>query len=158
MRGYINWVGGSLLFALIVIQYSTCNNYRHTAQEQSSLIEASKDTIKYYVDKDGRNSAQIALLEGSKQNLLQILNQKDLQLTALLKKGARSGVVVNTVTKFDTIMTIKRDTIDGVQLYENTIANNWYSLNVRVKDDSLRASVEMRDSLVFHFKWLSRVS
>lgn len=152
MKGYIQWVGGALLFALIVIFYSTCNNYKHSYEEQSSLITAFQDSVKYYKDKDGKNSAEIALLEGSKENLLKIIGKSDAQLTKLLKKGASSGTVFNQTTKFDTIVTVQRDTVNGVIEYNNSIKNNWIELQVKVKDDSLHTSLETRDSLSVSFQ------
>ena len=152
MKGYIQWVGGALLFALIVIFYSTCNKYKHNYQEQSSLITAFQDSIKYYKDKDGKNSAEIALLKGSKENLLKIIGKSDAQLTKLLKKGASSGTVFNQTTKFDTIVTVKRDTVNGVIEYSNSIKNNWIDLQVKVKDDSLETFLQTRDSLSVSFQ------
>lgn len=152
MKGYINWVGGALLFALIVIFYSTCNKYKYNYEEQSSLITAFQDSIKYYKDKDGKNSAEIALLEGSKENLLKIIGKSDAQLTKLLKKGASSGTVFNQTTKFDTIVTVKRDTVNGVIEFNNSIKNNWIDLQVKVKDDSLETFLQTRDSLSVSFQ------
>jgi hypothetical protein len=151
MKGYINWVGGALLFALIIIGISNYNKYKHNYEEQSSLITSFQDSIKYYKDKDGKNSSEIALLEGSKENLLKIIGKSDAQLTKLLKKGASSGTVFNQTTKFDTIVTIQRDTVNGVIEYSNLIKNNWIDLQVKVKDDSLHTFLETRDSLSVSF-------
>jgi len=152
MKGYIQWVGGALLFALIVIFYSTCNKYKYNYEEQSSLITAFQDSIKYYKDKDGKNSAEIALLEGSKENLLKIIGKSDAQLTKLLKKGASSGTVFSQTTKFDTIVTVKRDTVNGKLEYSNLIRNGWFELGVKVKDDSLETFLQTRDSLSVSFQ------
>lgn len=152
MKGYIQLVGGALLFTLIVITYSTCNHYKHQSEEQSSLITAYQDTVKYYKDEDGKNSAQIAVLEGSKENLLHIIGKSDVQLAKLIKKGASSGTAFQQTTKFDTVVVVKRDTINGMLAYENTIVNNWMRLHVGLKDDSLTTSIETRDSLSVSFQ------
>ena len=152
MQGYINWIGGALLFALIIIGISTCNKYKAQLDEQSSLITAFQDSVKYFKDKDGKNSAQIALLEGSKDNLLKIIGKSDAQLTKLIRAGARSGTVFTQTTKFDTIVTVKRDTVNGVIEYSNLIKNNWIDLQVKVKDDSLETFLETRDSLSVSFQ------
>lgn len=152
MKGYIQWVGGALLFALIIIGVSTCNNYKHQLQEQSSLITAYQDTVKHYKDEDGKNSAQIAVLKGSKENLLHIIGKSDLQLAKLIKKGATSGTVFQQTTKFDTVVLVRRDTIDGRIAYENTIVNNWMRLYVGLKDDSLTTSVQFKDSISVSFQ------
>jgi hypothetical protein len=152
MQGYINWIGGALLFALIIIGISTCNKYKAQLDEQSSLITAFQDSVKYFKDKDGKNSAQIALLEGSKDNLLKIIGKSDAQLTKLIRAGARSGTVFTQTTKFDTIVTVKRDTVNGVIEYSNLIKNNWIDLQVKVKDDSLETFLETRDSISVSFQ------
>jgi hypothetical protein len=152
MKGYIQWVGGALLFALAIIQISTCNHYKHESEEQSSLITAYQDTVKHYKDEDGKNSAQIAVLQGSKENLLHIIGKSDAQLTKLLKKGASSGTAFQQTTKFDTVVVVKRDTVNGKVAYENTIVNNWMRLHVGLKDDSLTTSIETRDSLSVSFQ------
>jgi hypothetical protein len=152
MKGYINYIGGALLFALIVIGISNYNKYKHNYEEQSSLITAFQDSIKYYKDKDGKNSAQIAVLEGSKENLLHIIGKSDLQLAKLIKKGASSGTIFQQTTKFDTVVLVKRDTIDGRISYDKTIVNNWMRLHVGLKDDSLTTSVQFKDSISVSFQ------
>ena len=152
MKGYIQWVGGALLFALAVIQISTCNHYKHQLQEQSSLITAYQDTVKHYKNEDGKNSAQIAVLQGSKENLLHIIGKSDAQLAKLIKKNASSGTVFQQTTKFDTIVLVKRDTIDGSFEYSNSIVNNWMRLHIGLKDDSLTTSVQFKDSISVSFQ------
>lgn len=152
MKGYIQWVGGAIMFALIVICYETCNKYKHESQEQSTLITAYQDSIKRYHEKDGSSSTQIALLEGSKENLLQIIGKSNLQLTKLLKKGASSGTSFEQVVKFDTITTIKIDTIKGKSSFSDTTKNKWLSLIVTLKDDSLRKTVNLKDSIAVSFQ------
>ena len=116
------------------------------------MITAFQDSIKYYKDKDGKNSAEIALLEGSKDNLLKIIGKSDAHLTKLLKKGASSGTVFNQTTKFDTIVTVERDTVNGLVEFNKSIKNNWIDLQVKVKDDSLLTSLQTTDSLSVSFQ------
>ena len=152
MKGYIQWVGGAILFALIVIQISTCNHYKYQLKEQSSLITAYQDTVKRYKDEDGKNSARIAVLQGSKENLLHIIGKSNLQLSKLIKKGASSATVFQQTTKFDTVVLVKRDTINGIISYDKTIVNNWMRLHVGLKDDSLTTSVQFKDSISVSFQ------
>lgn len=152
MREYIKWVGGAILFAIIVISYDTCNSYKHNYEEQSGLIVSMQDSIKYFKDKEGRNSAQIAVLEGSKENLLRIIGKSDAKLSSLVKKNARAGAVFSQTTKFDTVVIVKRDTVDGAFEYSNQIKNNWVDLQVKIKDDSLQTFLQTRDSLSVSFQ------
>lgn len=152
MKGYIQWVGGAILFAFIVIQYSTCNRYKDDSSEQSSLISSMQDSITHFKNKDGENSAQIALLEGDKENLLNVIGKYDARLTNLVKRGASVGAVVNQVTSIDTLVIVKRDTVDGSFVYDNTIKNNWYTIHQKIKDDSLQMNLEIRDSISVSFQ------
>lgn len=152
MKGYIQWVGGAILIALIIMGISTCNQYKAQYEEQSSLIEASQDTVKYYKEKDGKQSAQIALLEGSKENLLKVIGKSNQNLAKLIKKGATSGTTFEQITKFDTIVVVKRDTIDGKISYTNEIVNQWARVDVSLADDSLYTNVQFKDSILVSFQ------
>jgi hypothetical protein len=152
MRGYINWVGGALLFALIIIGISTCNKYKHNYDEQSALISAMQDTVKHFKNKDGEQVAQITLLEGSKENLLNVIGKTDKRLAKLLREGASSGTSFQQITKFDTVTTIKVDTVQGKLSFSDTTKNQWLNLTVTLKDDSLKKEIELRDSLTVAFK------
>lgn len=152
MKGYIQWVGGSILFALIVIQYSTCNKFKAEYKEQSNLITSMQDTISHFRNKEGENSAQIALLEGDKENLLIVIGKNDKRITNLIKYGAKSGTVINQVTKIDTVTVIEKDTVDGSLIYHNTVKNKWYSIDQTIKDDSSSINLELRDSISVSFQ------
>lgn len=152
MKGYIQWVGGAILIALIIMGISTCNHYKAQYEEQSSLIEASQDTVKYYKEKDGKQSAEIALLEGSKENLLKVIGKSNKNLANLIKKGATSGTTFEQTTQFDTIVVVKRDTIDGKVAYTSEIVNQWARVDVSLADDSLYTNVQFKDSILVSFQ------
>jgi hypothetical protein len=152
MKGWIQLVGGSILFALIVIQYSTCNTYEQKYDEQSNLIVSMQDSIKYYKNKQGESVAQIANLQGSKENLLRVIGDQDQKLTRLIKKNARAGAVFAQTTKIDTVMILKTDTVNGVIERNSSISDKWMTIEVKEKDDSLRTKVEMRDELSVSFR------
>jgi hypothetical protein len=152
MKGYIQWVGGAILIALIIMGISTCNHYKAQLEEQSSLIEASQDTVKYYKDKDGNQSAEIALLEGSKENLLKVIGKSNKNLAKLIKKGATSGTTFEQTTQFDTIVVVKRDTVNGKVAYTSEIVNQWARVDVSLADDSLYTHVQFKDSILVSFQ------
>jgi hypothetical protein len=152
MKGYIQWVGGAILFALIIIGISTCNQYKAQFDEQSALIEASQDTVRYYKEKDGKQSAEITLLEGSKENLLKVIGKSNQNLAKLIKKGATSGTTFEQTTQFDTIVVVKRDTINGKVAYTNEIVNQWARVDVSLADDSLYTHVQFKDSILVSFQ------
>ena len=152
LREYIKWVGGALLLTFIIIQYSTCNSYRQDLQDNKSLIKASQDTINYYKEKNGENSAKIALLEGDKDNLLLILGESNSRLAKLIKQGASSGTVYEQITKFDTTTLVRIDTINNKPSFNDTTTNQWLTLKLNLKNDSLSKFIELRDSVSISFQ------
>ena len=152
LREYIKWVGGALLLTFIIIQYSTCNSYKQDLQDNKSLIKASQDTITYYKDKNGENSAKIALLEGDKDNLLLIIGKSNNRITKLIKAGASSGTVYSQITKFDTITSVRVDTINNRPSFNDTTTNQWLTLKLNLKNDSLSKFIELRDSVSISFQ------
>ena len=154
LREYIKWVGGALLLTFIIIQYSTCNSYKQDLQDNKSLIKASQDTITYYKDKNGENSAKIALLEGDKDNLLLIIGKSNNRITKLIKAGASSGTVYSQVTKFDTITSVRIDTINNKPSFNDTTTNQWLTLKLALKNDSLYKSIELTDSVSVSFQYI----
>ncbi len=156
MKGWIQWVGGSIAFALVIISYNTCNNYKNNYDEQSNLIVSMQDSVKYFKNKQGEFVAQIANLQGSKENLLRVIGDQDKQLARLIKSNARAGAVFAQTTKIDTVLITKRDTVNGIIERNSSISDKWMTIEVKEKDDSLRAKVEMRDELSVSFKNVSQ--
>ena len=152
MREYIKWVGGSILFALTVICYSTCNQYKNQYNEQSNLVVSMQDSIHYYKNKDGENSSQISLLIGDKENLLRVIGKSDARLSNLIKRGATSGTSITQSTQIDTVVLVKRDTVNGPCDFEKTIHNNWYHLEEKMTGDSLQVSLVVKDSISVSFE------
>lgn len=152
MKSWIQWIGGSVLFALLVISYSTCNEYKDNYNEQSDLIVAMQDSVRYFKNKEGERVAQIALLEGSKDNLLKVIGKTDARLAKLIKQNAKAGATFSQTTKIDTFLVTRVDTVDGKVEYSSSLYDEWLKMDVRVKDDSLQASVELTDKVSVSFK------
>lgn len=152
MKGYIQWVGGAILFALIIISYSTCNSYKHNYEEQSDLISSMQDSIKLFKNKEGESVAQIALLQGSRDNLLKIIGNNDEKLAKLLKQKSNSGTAFNQTIKVDTVLITKVDTVDGIAERNSSLVDKWMNIQIKERDDILRAKIEMRDEVTVAFR------
>ena len=152
MKGWIQWVGGSIAFALLIITYNTCNSYKNDYNEQSNLIVSMQDSIKYYKNKQNESVAQIASLQGSKENLLRVIGDQDQKLSKLIKINSKAGAVFTQTTKIDTVLITKIDTVDGVIERNSTISDKWMTISIKEKDDSLRTKVEMRDEISVAFR------
>ena len=152
MKGWIQWIGGSIAFALLIITYNTCNSYKNNYNEQSNLIVSMQDSIKYYKNKQNESVAQIASLQGSKENLLRLIGNQDQKLSKLIKINSKAGAVFTQTTTIDTVLITRIDTVNGVIERNSTISDKWMTIEVREKDDSLRAKVEMRDEISVAFR------
>lgn len=152
MKGWIQWVGGSIAFALLIISYNTCNSYKNNYNEQSNLIASMQDSIKYYKNKQGESVAQIASLQGSKDNLLRVIGNQDKKLTKLIKSKSKAGAVFTQTAKIDTVLITKIDTVDGVIERNSSISDKWMTIEIKEKNDSLQAKVEMRDEISVAFR------
>lgn len=156
MKGWIQWVGGSILFAVIVILYSTCNYYKIESSERQSLIYSMQDSISYFKNKQGESVSQISVLEGSKKDLLAAIGKSDARLSRLVKQNARAAASFSQVTRIDTVLITKIDTVDGIIERKSSMSDKWMTIDIREKNDSLKASVEMRDELTVSFKNVSQ--
>ena len=152
MKGWIQWIGGSIAFALLIVSYNTCNSYKDNYNEQSNLIVSMQDSIKYYKNKQGESVAQISLLQGTRENLLKLIGNQDLRLSKLIKNKSRVGSVFTQTTKIDTVLITKVDTVDGVVERNASINDKWMTIEIKERNDSLRANVEMRDEISVAFR------
>tara|TARA_R110000868_G_scaffold120421_4_gene319553 strand:- start:1881 stop:2540 length:660 start_codon:yes stop_codon:yes gene_type:complete len=122
---------------LILVLFNTNKNKSRIESQVASL----SDTLRLYKNKDGKNSASIKVLEGTKSELLAITEKQDKHLNELLKvKGLRTVTTHSVITKTDTI--VKLDTIQlatpTTQLYiSKSIDNEYYKANITIKGDSL---------------------
>ena len=159
MRQWIYWVGGALLISLAVIYCSSPTKEEVTQEVQ--LFYDLQDSIRYYKNKDSSTSAQIKLLEADKRSLGKVLAQKDKSLSDLLKSGSTQATVFTTVTKFDTVTKVTLtqvalDTVNPKLSFKDTTDNRWIKLTIELKNDSLRKSITVKDSISVSFKKVSQ--
>lgn len=155
MKGWIQWVGGSLLFALIIISYSTCNDYKGQYESNLKAIAVLEDSVRYFKNKQGESVSQIATLQGSKEDLLAVIGKKDERLSRLIKQNANAGATFTQTTKIDTFLITRIDTVDGIIERTSSLSDKWMTVEVKERDDSLKARVEMRDEISVSFKQVS---
>lgn len=156
IRENIKWVLGALVVTIFVVQCSTCNDYRLNLKENKNLIRDYQDSVIHFKNKEGENSAKIALLEGDKDNLLLILGHSNVRLSKLIKAGASSGTVYSQIIKFDTITKVRVDTINNKLSFNDVTTNKWLTLKLSLTNDSLSKSIELKDSVSVSFQRIAQ--
>ena len=156
MKQWLYWIGGALLFSLIVILISCPSKKDLSNKSELDLFYDLQDTIKYYKNKDGSSTAQIKLLEADKKSLGKVLALKNKSLSDLLKSGSTSATVFETLTVYDTITKVKVDTVNSKPSFKDYTKDRWIEIDIELKNDSLKKSIILRDSVSVSFKKVSQ--
>jgi len=153
MKQWILWVGGALLISLIIIYFtpSVPSGKKQQLKSEVELFYALQDTIKYLKNKDNSNTAQISLLEADKKTMLRVLATTNKSLSDLLKKGSTAASVITTKTVYDTVNTVRVDTINNKPYFLDTTINKWANIRIELKDDSLHKRFIFTDSISVSF-------
>ena len=156
MKQWPNLVVGAILFSLIVIYISSPSKKDLSNKSELDLFYDLQDTIKYYKNKDGSSTAQIKLLEADKKSLGKVLALKNKSLSDLLKSGSTSATVFETLTVYDTITKVKVDTVNSKPSFKDYTKDRWIEIDIELKNDSLKKSIILRDSVSVSFKKVSQ--
>jgi len=156
MKQWLYWIGGALLFSLIIIYISSPSKKDLSNKSELDLFYDLQDTIKYYKNKDGSSTAQIKLLEADKKSLGKVLALKNKSLSDLLKSGSTSATVFETLTVYDTITKVRVDTVNSKPSFKDYTKDRWIEIDIELKNDSLKKSIILRDSVSVSFKKVSQ--
>jgi len=94
---------------------------------------ALTDTVVYFKNKLGTQTATIKTILAEQRDLLDVLLKKDKELAALASEFAKVHYVTkySTVTKYDTIAVVFKDTVPCVFERSGRVAEKWYSFGYR---------------------------
>ena len=142
---------------IILLLFKQCDSNKELKDFQNLQV-ALNDTITHWKDKDGLNHSRISVLTGvGIKDFLKIESQqKDIkelqQLVSTYKRELKRGgsaTIINTVTKYDTIIKIKPgDTIfkSGVCDFSDSTINDYISAHFKLVKDSLVFNLSIRDA------------
>jgi hypothetical protein len=156
MKQWLYYIGGALLFSFIIILISSPSKKDISNKSELDLFYDLKDTIKYYKNKDGSSTAQIKLLEADKKSLTKVLALKNKSLSDLLKSGSTSSTVFKTLTVYDTVTKVRIDTVNSKPSFKDYTKDKWIELDIELKNDGLRKSIVLYDSISVSFKKVSQ--
>ena len=131
-----------VLVVLLFASIQTCSQYKNTAEVNELALT---DTVKYYKNTLGTQTASIRTLQVSNKQLKDLVTNKDADLKKLASEFSevKSLVTYKTVTIIDSIPIIYKDTIPFHFKRFGAIKNNWYSFAYKsnekgIEIDSLR--------------------
>ena len=130
MRKYLYPAMILMLIITLLLLLERCQFIKQNATENSIALT---DTVTYYTNRLGTQTASIKTLQLQQQELKDIVLAKDKQLTALAKEFShvKSVVQYEQVTILDTISIVYRDTVPCVFSKSGNITSKWYNLNYK---------------------------
>ena len=152
MKQWTLWVGGSLVIALLFIFFNPEKPTKKELTTELQLFYDLQDSIRHYKNKDSSTTAQIKLLEADKKTLSNILAKTNKSLSDLLKRGSTSASVITTTTVYDTINTVRVDTVNNKPYFLDTVNNRWANIRIELKNDSLHKKFVFKDSISVAFR------
>jgi len=120
----------TLIGLLLLLAIYQCENRDSLKTTTDNNLQALNDSVKYYKNKIGTQSATLQTLQMNAGQLEELILQKDSQLASLKKVFSK----VNSVVKFeaktvlDTIHIVYKDTVPYSFKRSGEIKSQWYSL------------------------------
>ena len=130
-----------ICFVLLAVVFFQCESEFRKEDIYSANLTALTDTVSYYKNRLGNQTATIKTLALQKEQLDKVIIQKDKQLKALTAEfsSVNSVIKYSTQTKIDTIVTVFKNPVDSIPRF--TITGNrfdkWFSFKYKVTNDSL---------------------
>ncbi len=138
VKKIIQYGGVIILTLLLALQ---CHNNRLNTQVYNDNLEAITDSVTYYRNELGTQTAQVKILKLQNRQISEIIIKKDSMFAALAKEfsSVKSVTKFNTITKFDTVYIAHSNAWDSLPHFRlnGKKHNKWFSLNYMVTPDSL---------------------
>ena len=136
-----NIVPYALIILLLVLLTVQCNHNSRNKSNYLSNLDALTDTVSYYKNKAGKQTATIKTLRLKNNELNNYIINKDEELKAVAEEFSSLQYIVKytTVTKFDTIYIPLEKPITTENRFKvsGKKKNKWFSLNYTITNDSL---------------------
>jgi hypothetical protein len=120
----------TLIGLLLLLAIYQCENRDSLKTTTDNNLQALNDSVKYYKNKIGTQSATLQTLQINAGQLEELILQKDSQLASLKKVFSKVNSVVKFETKtvLDTIHIVYKDTVPYSFKRSGEIKSQWYSL------------------------------
>jgi hypothetical protein len=138
MKKYFPYIMVVVLVVLLLLSIQRCTYNRTLGSGNAAALT---DTVAYFTNKLGTQTASIKTLLADKQQLASLILAKDKQLSALASEFANVHAVVKykTVTAVDTVYIAYARPLDTLPAFERNgaVFNPWYSFDYKVKNNGL---------------------
>lgn len=136
MKSYI--YPGIITALLIILFYSVdrCQGFRQAAETN---LTALSDSVGYYRNRLGTQTARIKILEVKQSDLKKVILSKDEQLAALAKEFSRIRSIVqyNQHISYDTITVAYKDTVPCIFTRSGTVNTKWYAFKYKSTNNGI---------------------
>lgn len=121
----------AIIIVLLTLLFVSVRECRRSVTLAGQNYNALTDTVQYYTNSLGQQSASKRTLQFDKSQLREIILKKDKELHALSKEFSKIRTVVKfqAVTEFDTIRIAYTDSIPCTFDRKGSIADDWYKFN-----------------------------
>ncbi|WP_159799233.1 DUF6549 family protein [Flavobacterium sp. MK4S-17] len=128
MKKYTQSITITLLVILLVSSVQKCSYWKSTS---NTNLDALTDTVRYYKNALGTQTASIKTLQLTEKQLKEIIIKKDNTLKALASEFAKVKSVLKykTVTRIDTVKVKYTEMIPCEFERSGSRVNKWYSFN-----------------------------
>ncbi|WP_294823607.1 DUF6549 family protein [uncultured Flavobacterium sp.] len=147
----------SALVLMLVISVRQCRQNSNLTHQNLTTIT---DTVQYYKNTLGQQSASIGTLQMDIAQMRGVIIKKDNELSVLSKEfiKVKSAVKLKTITTFDTIAIVYKDTLPCVFEVKGNVSDNWYSFNYSsdnsgIKLDSFKTWTSVNIATGIKRKW-----
>ncbi len=134
MRQKISYIVLAVLAIALLFSLERCNAIRNNADLNTAALT---DTVKYYHNKLGTQTASIKTLQLEKNQFKNVLLKKDKELAALAAEFSKVHTVTKfkTITRYDTIAVVYKDTVPCLFKRSGRVNDRWYGFGYRVNQN-----------------------
>ncbi len=119
-----------IIFVLLVILLVVVNQNRLHSKNADANFAALTDTVNYYTNKLGTQTAGIKVLQLQQNQLKETILSKDKELSVLTKefKSVTNVIKYRQLIKTDTIKIVFKDSVPCIFKKSGSLQSPWYSL------------------------------
>lgn len=157
MRKHSPYIIILILSAALILSLEKCSSVKN---KNIANMTGLTDTVKYFKNKLGTQTAEIKILQLDKEQLQRLILNKDKELNLLAKEFSKVNTLIKykTLIQFDTLRIEYKDTVPCIFKRSGKAKENWYSFTYAsdqkgITIDSLKTYTETTIINGFKRKW-----
>lgn len=157
MKNYITYI---ISIALVVTLLFSIEKCRYIHNRDAANLNVLTDSLTHFKNKLGTKTAEIKTLQLNKEQLQNLILNKDKELALLAKEFSKVKSIVKykTLVQFDTIKIAYKDTTPCLFRRSGEVKENWYSFSYNsdqkgIKINALSTNTETTIINGFKRRW-----